>query len=294
VSSARSNRIHHTGWAAPYATTKGLLAEIQQGLPVRLITTPRNLLKTCYSDDLLVEVVERNVERFDFLPVVDGGSKVASDIVGLLETTTVDPSRSSSRRVSESMTRLTERNLIGADASIFSFLESADDRPCRLVVSGSVIEGLVTLSDLQKLPVRAALFSLITHLEMTMAAAIRRDCSEIEEWRARLSPGRREKIEGKQQAAKSDDSWVDDLLFTEFCDKVTIIKASGRFGRSKRSFEDEMSRIRDLRDSLAHANDYAASRDAAKGTCRTVRIIEKWIDDLDAWLPPTGERSVGS
>ena len=44
--------------------------------------------------------------------------------------------------------------------------------PCRLVVSGTGIVGLVTLSDLQKLPVRAVLLALLTGLEISMSEAI--------------------------------------------------------------------------------------------------------------------------
>jgi hypothetical protein len=62
------------------------------------------------------------------------------------------------------MRALPEENLIGADAGILSFVKGADRRGCRLVMSGAEISGLVSLSDLQKLPVRATvLFALITH-----------------------------------------------------------------------------------------------------------------------------------
>jgi hypothetical protein len=61
-------------------------------------------------------------------------------------------------RVYEKMRHLSEANLIGADASILAFVRDADRHKCRLVVSGCEISGLVSLSDLQRLPVRAALF----------------------------------------------------------------------------------------------------------------------------------------
>ena len=59
--------------------------------------------------------------------------------------------------------------VIGADASIIDFVTTADERQTRLVVSGDRVAGLVSLSDLQQLPVRAALFTLITRLEIAMA-----------------------------------------------------------------------------------------------------------------------------
>ena len=41
----------------------------------------------------------------------------------------------------------------------------------------------------------------------------------------------------------ADDNLVDDLVFTQFDDKITIISR----------FENEMKEARDLRDNLAHA-----------------------------------------
>ena len=67
--------------------------------------------------------------------------------------------------------------MIGADASIVEFVMTADKRPIRMVVSGDRVAGLVSLSDLQHLPVRAAIFTLITSLEIAMAKRIE------EEWR---------------------------------------------------------------------------------------------------------------
>ena len=60
---------------------------------------------------------------------------------------------------------------------------------------GSQVSGLVGLSDPQKLPVRTALFAQIAHTEMTMAAAIRREFSRQNEWKACLPDARRRKLE---------------------------------------------------------------------------------------------------
>ena len=67
--------------------------------------------------------------------------------------------------VSDVMRPLSEGNLLGADASILTFIRYADHQKCRLIVSGHEISGLVCLSDLQRLPVRAALFGLVTCLK---------------------------------------------------------------------------------------------------------------------------------
>ena len=84
--------------------------------------------------------------------------------------------------------------------------------------------GLVSISDLQRLPVRAALFALITGFEMIMADFIRQRYSEDGDWLKLLADKRQRKIEDEKSKAKADDSYVDMLLFTQFCDKKEIVK----------------------------------------------------------------------
>ena len=50
------------------------------------------------------------------------------------------------------------------------------------------IFGLVSLSDLQRLPVRAALFGMVTHLESEMMKAIQREFSYSDDGSAAASP----------------------------------------------------------------------------------------------------------
>ena len=151
------------------------------------------------------------------------------------------------------------------------------------MVSGSEISGLVSLSDLQRLPVRAALFAMVTYLEITMSQVIRGEFKQSEDWMNRLSACRQSKVSDKVAEAKSEDVFVDTLLFTQFCDKVTIIRKSPDFEWSKRSFENDLAQIQLLRNDLAHANEYAATREAASRVCEIVRLMDQWIDRLATW-----------
>jgi hypothetical protein len=272
-------------WADRSAATPNLMTALQDRLPVALIVTPRHALRTCRSDEALAEVVARNGEGFDYFPVVEAVQPGPERIIGLIELVPYMNGETAGGLVRAHMRNLSEDNLIGADAGILSFVKRADCHGCRLVMSGAEISGLVSLSDLQKLPVRAALFALITHAEITMAEAIRREFNGSEEWKTRLSECRLLGLMRKQGVAKAADNLVDDLLFTEFADKITIIRKSPSFTESKRRFEAEMGEAQKLRDNLAHANDYAATRDAAAKVCDTVRKIEHWIQRLSAWSP---------
>ena len=181
------------------------------------------------------------------------------------------------------MAPLSEEMLIGADASVLSFIREADDRTFRLVVSGGKIAGLVGLADLQQLPVRITLFGLVTYLEMTMTKAIRREFNGSDAWVERLSEGRRRILSRQIADARSADTLVDPLLFTGFADKKMLLKRSPNLPWPKNQFAKDMEAIERLRDMLAHANDYAATREAARSVCATVRSIDHWIGQLAGW-----------
>lgn len=260
-----------------------LVANLQLKLPIRLIATGRVELRTCRRDEDISAVVKRNEEdQFDHWPVVtDSGH-----IVGLLELTPFTRSRDPAvGKVGERTVPLTEANLIGADASILSFVRDADRQRCRLVVSQHRISGLVSLSDLQRLPVRTALFAMVTCLEMTMADAIRSEFNGSTKWVERLNGSRRARILEEKKKSKDADTYVDALLFSQFADKVTIIKKSPSFNWPRPKFEDTMHKVEKLRNALAHANDYAATRQQAVETCQTVRAMDDWLAQLAGWKP---------
>jgi hypothetical protein len=264
------------------------LAAFQESLPVHLIATGRLDFKTCLSDEALSEVVERSrADGFDFLPVMAPGARGGQTVAGVLEVATFINGVAPERAVRDHMQPLGEEHLIGADASILTFIRDADRHPFRFVVSGREINGLVSVSDLQRLPVRAALFAIVTQLEMTMAEVVRSRFSEPDAWMRLLSHERAQKVRDNITRAKAEDTLVDRLLYTEFCDKVTIIDkaliSSADGSPKKRFFEKDMKHIQNLRDNLAHANDYAATRDAARNVCECVRKMDGWIRALADW-----------
>jgi hypothetical protein len=246
---------------------------LHSGLTVKLIATPRKILMTCADDDEVSSVLERNTELYDYIPVIVTAPDGKADIVGLLHAARYFGAPTPEGHVRDHRDALSEEVLIGADASILDFIRTADERPCRLAVSGAGIVGLVSLSDLQKLPVRAALFALVTGLEITMSEAIRRHFQHEDGWLTYLNEGRRQKIKIEIAKARTDDGFVDNLLFTQFCDKADIIAKSFALLSDKTAFRTHLKEIQDLRDNLAHANEYAASPEQARRTCAIVRTL---------------------
>jgi len=193
------------------------------------------------------------------LPVI-AGEGPEERIIGLFDSY-LHRQSPAGKPVAELFTPLRESHLIGADASIREFILAADVHSCRLLVSGTLVSGLVTLSDLQALPVRAALFAMITQLEMSLADAVRQEFPDGDGWLERLTPGRRANVAQNIAEARAGDAFVDALLFTQFCDKADIVRKADGFAAV--GFREDMKRAQKLRDNLAHANHYA-------DTCRHV------------------------
>jgi CBS domain-containing protein len=261
-----------TNWASSAFSGTDVFEALHSGLTVKLVSTPRHQLKTCRKTDLVSDVLDRNPDEFDFIPVLDDSDDELS-FVGLFHAADMRNKGTVDGSVSAFQLPLAEDHLVGADASILDFIVQADRRPCRLVVSGSRIVGLVTLSDLQRLPVRAALFALVTGFEMTMADLIKAKLPDESAWMAMLKPTRLDKIQHEISIAQAKDAFVDKLLFTQFADKAEILKRLNPTGMHKLALERQLRDFQNLRDSLAHANEYAASPEQAKHVCDLVRKL---------------------
>lgn len=259
--------------------SRGVFKGLHSGLTVGLIATPARELNTCTPHELISDVLRRNPEDFDFLPVVDETSR----FVGMFHAA-AHRSRCTLGTVWQCYVPLSEDLLLGADASILDFVQDADEKQCRLVISGTKVVGLVSLSDLQRLPVRAALFALITGLEMTMADLIRTKHPKSEDWMQLLTSRRQAKIEQERKKAKSEDGYVDTLLFSQFCDKREIL-TQNLPEPDRSALSVALEDIEELRNSVAHANEYASSPAQAKDVCKIVRQLLHLMDEFQNQMP---------
>lgn len=152
--------------------------------------TPHERLMTCGPLEFVDAVMHKNDQRFSVLPVVRDGR-----ICGLFDAARwFDAESLPHTRIGDDFERLAESHHIDSGASIMSFAETADERPTRLVVADQEIVGLVCPADLQKLPVRAALFCLITALELAMASRIQATWPAGPDWLCLLCEGRRRRV----------------------------------------------------------------------------------------------------
>lgn len=268
------------GWArAPLSVdVEHVLESLEAAAPVRLVATPRAALVTCAVDDDLRRAVDHPEHRpFDHLPVRDG-----EVIVGLLPRARlardgIEPGTS----VERAMVKLDERRLIAGDAALLTYLVEADEHPTRLVVDGARVTGIVTLADLQKLPVRPVLFLLITHIELLITAVLRHRAADIGAYLDVLNPQRRDRIKAKWTELEQANMAADMLHAMDFCDKRTVLLETVPLDRSRNQAKRDLERIERLRNSVAHAGAYALTEARTRRTVQVVKVAREWIDRLE-------------
>ena len=179
-------------------------------------------------------------------------------------------------RVRDAMLPLSEELIASADTPIAELIPRMKSVPYRLILSGDRIDGLVTKSDLLKLPVRVVVFGLLTHLESAMAELITTRWPD-NTWTAQLSPGRHTKLLDKEAALSRRGMNPPRIELTEFADKRDLCKRL--LATRRKQFDQDMDGLRDLRDQLAHASTFVDA-DGAEG-------IAAFIDKCEAaryWL----------
>ena len=184
------------------------------------------------------------------------------------------------RTVGEAMQPLREGLIVSADMPIADLIPELKENHYRLVLCGSRIDGLVTQSDLLKLPVRLVIFALITHLEQVMADVISARWSD-DMWFAELSEGRQSKINIKESELRARGMNPPKIELMEFSDKRDLCRKL--FEGSKSKFKGDFDNLRDLRDQLAHAATFVDRSDGKTGVVAFVEKFEGmtyWINEL--------------
>ena len=127
------------------------------------------------------------------------------------------------RLVRDAMLPLSEELIVSADMAIAELIPRMRTLPCRLILRGDRIDGLVTHSDLLKLPVRIVVFGLLTHLETVMADLVSTHWP-ADEWLTALGPGRRAKLLEKETVLRQRGLNPPRIELTEFADKRDLCK----------------------------------------------------------------------
>jgi hypothetical protein len=253
-----------------------ILSHLERSTPVRLMATIGAFVAADAAEPVAEAAGRADQHRFDYLPVREGAD---GPVVGLFARKGISPD--GAVRVRDVMQPLSTANLIAIDAPLLQFVLSADTNPCRLILDDTKISGLVTLSDIQRLPVRTALFSLFIHLELLLTEVLRRrigrDRPPFDLLPAKRAAEARERWE-RFRAGGLDHDPCSALMFA---DKKTIARKLKLGGISGERIEKELTQIEaKLRNPIAHGADYALTEAAALETVRVARLVKAWIDAL--------------
>lgn len=253
------------------------LVGLERALRVEHIATFEDLL-TCEADDRIPEVLARpDLEDFDFLPVKKDGR-----VVGVLER-----ARATAGRAGDQAQGLDESTLMAATEPVADFIHGLRAKPYRLVVRRREVAGIVTRSDIQKLPVRLLVFTLVTHLEAQMASTIER-LHPNDDWLGLLNGKRRKRVEEKRAELGEARLNIATVEFADFADKRDILLASqlpAAVDRGKKRVCKEFDRIEDLRNQVAHAATLPEGPDdLVERFVDVFESAEQWI----AWFETAG------
>jgi hypothetical protein len=229
-------------------------------------------LKTCAaSDDAEQTLKDPALAGFDQVPVEQD-----SRIVGVLERR----AQPRSGAVARCMRPIDPSCLVSAEAPLRSFIPLVANSPYWLVVRVAGIKGIVTRSDLLKLPVRLHAFTMITHLESVMAEVIRR-CRSSDKWLALMDDDRLEKLRKKERMLRAKRLDPPAVELTDFCDKRDIVAKLLGLGEE---FTEPLRGIEDLRNSIAHAATFVEDDTQMQQFVDNMLAAEKWIDRLHGSL----------
>ncbi len=244
-------------WASPVLgpSATEFLAAIHSQIPVALIATPRAEFK-CQSKDRWQEI-ERDLALADFDQVpLTKANHDSIEAVFVRGTGVVD---------------LGESMFIASDFPLISFLETADQQRFRFLVADSHIAGMVTLSDLQKLPVYSVLFSLVLGVEMLLMEWIRKTCGTNEAlWLEHLDGGQRGNIEKNWKDAVNKNLGIDRLSCASFGQEIRVAVGLGLF-REGDDRHASMKELETLRHKICHGAEFALNPEQALNIPRQVR-----------------------
>jgi hypothetical protein len=241
------------------------LTAMEAGFHVRLIATFEPDLVCAPAGAPASEWLARNDPNFDQFPVKESGAAI-----GVLLRDRV-PNGQTGETVRDAMEPLRDGIIVSADTPISHLIPMLSNSHYRLVLRGGRINGLVTQSDLLKLPVRMLLFGLITHLEMCLRTLVRRRAPD---WLDRVRKERRRQICREHDTARAARLDPDALEFSNFGDLIDVLSTERDLCPQ---FTGEMNDLRKFRNAIAHAHTYIQSPADVNEFVSRFTNTQKWI-----------------
>ncbi len=152
-----------------------------------------------------------------------------------------------------------EAIIVAESASLSDAILGLSNSPRLFVRVLGAVGGIITLSDLQKPPVRMWLFGMITLLEMRTTRLIELKC-QGDSWKQYLSENRLQKAEALLEERKRRNQSLELIDCLQISDKGQIIARNEELRRltgmqSRRQTETRIKMVESLRNNLAHSQD---------------------------------------
>ena len=254
-----------TPWAQSTVDTtdSAFLDTLHGQFPVSLIATPREAF-VCRPRAQWMDIQDDpEVEGFDQIPLTGDSGRFESVFVS-----------------DHGEVALHEGMFMAASAPLLAFLRSADDQRFRLLVDGERVSGLVTISDLQKLPVYSVLFGVVLAVETLLMEWIRRKSKwDDDAWLKHLHPGQLGTIKKYWEEAQANNLAVDRLAVASFKHEMTAAIGLGLFDADDDTHE-RLKRVEALRHRVCHAIDIAPSPEhalAVPAETRNALSLASWL-----------------
>lgn len=146
----------------------------------------------------------------------------------------------------------------------------------------NAVSGIVTISDIQKLPVYSVLFSLVVAVEMLLIEWIRKACrTNQDEWLSCLPKNDKDQIERYWQNAVSENLAIDRLSCASFGQEIKAAISMGLF-KNNDSHLANIEALVKLRNKVCHAKEFASNLTQAlklPSEARNAHSIIIWLQE---------------
>jgi hypothetical protein len=169
---------------------------------------------------------------------------------------------------------------MSAEAPLVTFLETADRQPFRILLRGETLVGLVTLSDLQRLPVYPLLFSMTVAVEAMLRECIRRSCRDDEDkWLTLLTSREQSAINVHYERARAENLAIDRLSFAGLAEEIRVAVALQLCSLNDQIHTNLLD-LQKLRNQVCHVQGFAETIEHARRLPKRVHRIH----ELSGWL----------
>jgi hypothetical protein len=146
-------------------------------------------------------------------------------------------------------------------------------QPYRLVVEQTRIAGIVTWSDLLKVPVLVLAFSVMAELEVAMNRRILEQY-KADEWISILDREEQKRIRGSHRALERDNLTLPTIELADLWHKAKLLR--GLLGKG-RDFDAELAKMVKLRNDVDHVRDIVRSEAELKQSVEHLETAEAWL-----------------